>query len=73
MERKRTHFSRLWRENPFSRDGHPKTRGNDNDICVATGITVRCAADATCRQCTGKRLSRAILVVLQQGEDVAFV
>ena len=37
MERKRTHFSRLWRENPFSRDRHPNT-------CIAgqtaTGVRI---------------------------------
>ena len=31
-----------------------------NDICVATGIAVRCLRDTRCRQCTGKRLSRTI-------------
>ena len=31
-----------------------------SDICVATGITVRCRRDVRCRQCTGKRLSRTI-------------
>ena len=39
--------------------GHVETRGKQtrgNDICVATGITVRCRRDARCRQCTGKRL-----------------
>ena len=37
--------------------GHVKqgisTQGG-NDICVATGITVRCRRDARCRQCTGR-------------------
>ena len=34
------------------------TFAGGNDICVATGIAVRCRRDARCRQCTGKRLSR---------------
>ena len=39
----------------------PKTQQTGgNDICVATGMAVRCRRDARCRQCTGKRLSRAI-------------
>ena len=38
--------------------GHKQTGGYD--ICVATGIAVRCRRDARCRHCTGKRLSRAI-------------
>ena len=42
--------------------GHVQTGGKQtggNDICVVTGIAVRCRHDARCRQCTGKRLSRA--------------
>ena len=35
-----------------------QTRGND--ICVATGVAARCSREVRCRQCTGKRLSRAI-------------
>ena len=38
--------------------GGKQTGGND--ICVATGIAVRCRRDARCRHCTGKRLSRTI-------------
>ena len=44
-----------------TRIGHIWTGGKQtggNDICVATGIAVRCRRDARCRQCTGKRLSR---------------
>ena len=43
--------------------GHVETGGKQtggNDICMATGITVRCRRDARCQQCTGKRLSRTI-------------
>ena len=36
-----------------------KQTGGD-DICVATGITIRCSRYAKRRHCTGKRLSRAI-------------
>ena len=32
-------------------------RTGGNDICVATGIAVRCRRNARCRQRTGKRLS----------------
>ena len=40
------------------KDGVSKTKGND--ICVATGMTVRCCSEPKHRQCTGKRLSRAM-------------
>ena len=43
--------------------GHVLTGGKQtggNDICVATGMAVRCRRDARCRQRTGKRLSPAI-------------
>ena len=33
---------------------------NITDICVATGIAMRCRRDARCRHCVGKRLSRTI-------------
>ena len=44
-------------QNSF-RNQHQDKRGSD--ICVATGIIVRCRRDARCGQCTGKRLSHTI-------------
>ena len=78
---KMVHFGPFWPEEvhlgPFRSANRtlatPDKQTGGNDICVATGIAVRCRRDARCRQCTGKRLSRSNLVVLQQGEDVAFV
>ena len=44
------------------KQGVSKLQAGGNDICMATGIAVRCRRDARCRQCTqsGKRLSRTL-------------
>ena len=42
------------------------SKNGGNDICVATGIAIRCRRDATCRQCTGKRLSRTFWSALHK-------
>ena len=47
-----------------------ETRGND--ICVATGMAVRCRRESRCRQCTGKRLSRTIWGFLHKGIGCRF-
>ena len=44
-----------------------------NDICVVTGMPVRCRTDHMCRHCAGKPLSHALWLCFHKDRDAKFV